>query len=273
MNPSRFRICKIAFVTAACVITLHTSAVSVLGDTVTGGSLTFNLNGNAFANGADIPLLANAGVVYNTSQTFMEFAKHSSNSIPGRPAPSSGAGAVANFSQIRNDWVRPSSSGLNYDYNPNAALQTLDFNSSTVATSGAVGNIRFLGGDAFWYGNDPIIATGSIWLQYGDMDLSYDASRANGGNSGWFFRNNILAPLPIFDVRNPIINAAAGSFNISGELYTSAEFRSNNLMPFFIQSGLNVGNFSFSGTAVPEPTSLAPCALAALGVTLTRRRR
>ncbi|MBL8891658.1 MAG: PEP-CTERM sorting domain-containing protein [Planctomycetaceae bacterium] len=243
-------------------------------DVVAGGQLTFNLDGDAFAHGADVDFLASFGVIYNPNQTFMEFAKHGSNALAGRPAPSSGPGSVTDFRDIRDTWSRPSSTGLLYGFNTNMALQTLQFNAGTIQTSGATGNIRFLGGDSFWYGNDPIIDTGSIWLQYGNMDLTYDANRVGGGNSGWYFRNNVLAPLEIFDVRNVVIDASPGVLNISGDLYTAPEFRDNPSMPFFIKSGMNVGTFSFNGfTAVPEPSSGLLTAMAVGSVFVRRRRR
>jgi hypothetical protein len=242
-------------------------------DVVTGGQLSFNLDGDAFANGADVDFLASFGVIYDPTQTFMEFAKHRGDALAGRPAPSSGPGAVTDFRDIRDTWSRPSSTGLTYDFNTNMALQTLQFDPGTIQASGATGNIRFLGGDSFWYGNDPIIDTGSIWLQYGNMDLTYDANRVGGGNSGWYFRNNVLAPLEIFDVRNVVIDTTPGVLNISGDLYTAPEFRDNPFMPFFIKSGMNVGTFSFSGSAVPEPSSGLLLTAMAVSSVFVRRRR
>jgi hypothetical protein len=258
----------ISIVAMGCLLMATISPFGTLSlcraDVVVGGSLTFDLDGAAFANGADVAYinafgqLFNPAYNYNTSQTFMEFAKHSATAPPGRPLD-----APTNFNDLRNTWVRPDSSGLAYGFNSNPSLQTLTFDASNVGSSGATGSTRFTGGDSFWFGNDSLIAPvagvpASVWLQYGNLSLSFDASRIGARNSGWLFTNNLAGVLPLFDIRNLTVNATAagpgpGSLVLSGDLFTTSEFRDS----FGILGGLDVGNFRFNGvTAVPEPTSL-----------------
>jgi hypothetical protein len=114
----------------------------------------------------------------------------------------------------------------------------------------------------------------SVWIQYGNLALSYDAARAVGGNSGWHFTQNVAGALPLYDVRDLAIAVVAagtgpGSLGLSGSLVTAQEFRDF----LGIQAGLNVGSFEFAGTTVvPVPAAawLFAGALAALG---SARRR
>lgn len=219
-------------------------------DVVTGGLLTFNLNGDALANNPDTGWLAGFGVTLTLGQTLLEFAKHSQSNPAGRPAPIE---TVPTFSTIRDTWVRPSSSGLQYGYNSNQSLQTFSFDPATIATAGATGNIRFTGGDSFWFANQAVIDTGSVWIQYGNINLRYDPTQNVGLNSGWLFTNNLAGALDIFDIRNPMFSIGVNSLEISGDLYTRVGFRDFTA----VAVGTNVGTFSFNGTtAVPEPSSL-----------------
>lgn len=259
------------FILAASSMTLAVNSPAS-ADYIVGGSLTFNLDGNAFANGADIPLLSSWGVAYDTNQTFMEFGRHFTPSetvgvpVSGfRPEPEP---PVTNFDDLRSGWVRPNSDGLEYAINGNSPIPspqpsgrsavptTFAFDPSNVEGT-ATGLIGTIGSTSFWYANDPIIDTGSIWLGWGDMSLQYSASRDAGDNSGWYFRNRETAGLNIFDIRNltMFVQGAGenpGTFSLSGDLYTAPEFRN----AFAIQQGLKVGTFTLTAQTVPEPASI-----------------
>ncbi len=251
-------------------------------DVVTNASLTFNLDGDAFANGADVNAInafaqtLNPAFSYNAAQPFLEFAGHNANAPAGRPAA-----APTTFNDLRSNWSRPSSTGLNYNFNNSPALQTFNFDASNVSTVGGSGSTRFFGGDTFWYGSDSVITPiagvpASVWLQYGNLDIQFDASRQVGGNSGWFFENNLAGVLPLYDTRNVLVTSVAaganpGSLIITGDLYTAPEFATG----FGMLPGINVGTFSFNAvTAVPEPGSTAAIASAtAIGAGVRWRRR
>jgi hypothetical protein len=276
---------------AILAIASFMSAVSgsaLRADYITGGSLIFNLDGNAFANGADVPYLNSFGVAYDPNQTFMEFGRHFKPaetvgvSVLGfRPEPNP---PVVNFNDLRAGWVRPSSSGLAYGVNgtgpiPNpqppgrsAVPTTFAFDPSNIEAT-ATGAIGTIGSTSFWYANDPLIATGSIWLGWGDMTLQYSAARDNGANSGWFFDNRLLGTMTIFDTRNLSIFVQAAGTNpgivaISGDLYVAPEFRD----AFALESGLKVGTFSLRAQTVPEPASIAMMAIGAAMVLACRKR-
>jgi len=144
------------------------------------------------------------------------------------------------------------------------------------------GGIGLDGATSLWYANTPIINTGSVWLGYGDLSLSYDGARAAGGDSGWFFTNHLLFDLPLYDIQNfqvtgitPATESTPGSLTITGDLYISPEF--GGPTGFGMKSELLVGSFTLNAvTAVPEPASVAMAAIGVLGlvaVGLRRRRR
>ncbi|WP_436716928.1 hypothetical protein U8335_07105 [Roseiconus lacunae] len=242
------------------------------GDLVTSATLSINFDGDAFAAAADEVALQNVGVALTPGQSFMEFGLHADASMPGRPAPSS---IVTDFRDLRNLWVRPSTSNLDYSFD-SAALNPLSFDPSTIASSGAKGAATFSGGDSFWYANDAVIATGSSWLQFGNYELHYDGSRVDADNSGWLLTNTFLQTLPLFDIRNlsigsvPADTSLAGNLLLSGDLHITDEFSTS----WYMESGLNVGSFSFAGvTAVPEPSGVSALLVIAAGRVLIRRRR
>ena len=255
------------------------SPSTVYAEIVIGGALTFDLDGDAFANGADVAYInsrgqaANPSFSYDTNQSFAEFAVHSATGNPGRPGPS-----PSTFASVASGWTRPNSTGLSYGFNSDMSLQTLTFDPATIATNGASGATRFTGGDSFWIANstmyDPIAdVPQSVWFHYKNLTLSYDAARIalDGANSGWLFTHNIPGSLPTYDIRNLTLDASTpGSLAMSGDLFTTPEFRNQ----IGIQSGLDVGSFSFSGvTAVPEPSSFALLGIAGIAGVVIRRRR
>ncbi|MFG0265558.1 MAG: PEP-CTERM sorting domain-containing protein [Rhodopirellula sp. JB055] len=254
------------------------------GDVVTGGTLTFDLDGDAFADGADVDYIntrgqaTNGSFLYDTNQSFIEFAGHSATSNPGRPAAS---GTFADA--VTSGWTRPSTTGLNYGFNSDSSLQTLTFDAGSVATGGATGSTQFTGGDSFWFANstmyDPIAdVPTSTWFHYKNLTLSYDADRMalDSENSGWLFTHNLPGSLALYDIRNLTIDTTAatlstpGTLTFNGDLFTTPEFRGQ----VGIQSGLDVGSFSFAGvTAVPEPSSVMVLAAAGAAGAFWRRRK
>lgn len=250
---------------------------------VTGGTLVMNIDGNAFANGADTAYLAGLGVNLTPGQTFMEFARHFT------PVETVGLGVtdfrpaanppVVNFNDLRATWVRPPSTGLQFEINGtapipnqpagrNAQPTSFAFNPANI-TGTASGLIGTVGTSSYWYANQAMIDTGSIWLAYGDLSLQYSAARATGGNSGWFFTNHMLFDQELFDTRNVSVDFSNNILSISGDLVVSQEFRDG----YALQSGLNVGSFQLSGTAVPEPTSILLLGGVASASGLIRRLR
>ena len=255
------------------LVLLSADVQRMRADSVASADLKVSLNGGAFANGADVAYIESLGITYDTSQSFMEFAGHNSSNLPGRPLPS-----PANFDTVRAGWVRPDSSNLSYDFNPSPSLQTLTFDPSSVATTGATGSTRFLGGTSFWYANQSLMYQGdssSIWIQFGELGLSYDSKRAVEGNSGWVIANYVLGDLPLFEIRNATVTSAAanggtpGSLDIQGDLFTTQEFHDG----FAIQSGLQVGSVAFRATTVPEPSAILMLGVGGLGTAFLRCRR
>ncbi len=264
---------KMLTILAIASLMSSVSSSALRADYITGGSLTFNLDGNAFANGADVPYLNSFGVPYDPNQKFMEFGRHFTPpetigvGVMGfRPEPDP---PVVNFNDLRAGWVRPDSSGLAYGVNGTAPIPApqppgrsavptnFAFDPANIEAT-ATGAIGTIGSTSFWYANDPLIATGSIWLGWGDMTLQYSAARDTGANSGWYFDNRLLGTLTIFDTRNLSIFVQGAGENpgvlaISGDLYVSQEFRD----AFALEAGLKVGTFSLRAQTVPEPASLA----------------
>ncbi|WP_158222641.1 PEP-CTERM sorting domain-containing protein [Rhodopirellula sp. MGV] len=253
-------------------LAVHSIGDSARADVVTGGALVIDFDGDAFANGGNELALQSVGISLTPGQAFMEFGLHGNGVLPGRPASPATA---TDFSDLRDGWVRPSTEGLGYTFNAGAG-SPLEFDPSSIASVGAQGAATFAGGDAFWYANDAVIATGSVWLQFGNYALHYDETRSEGENSGWLLTNTVLQTLPLFDIRNLSIDSVAagidtaGSLSLSGDLYVSDEFSA----AWYLQPELNVGTFSFAGvTAIPEPSSFACLAIGALGLSLVRRKR
>jgi len=259
-------------------------------DIIVGGSMTQNINTSVFNNptSTDAAYLAGFGITVNPSQPLLIFGKHF--------GPSETAGkSVTDFRPLPVDSLltptgsptlpRPnyrddpttinssigSSSSLAFAVNspatsisglPGRAEQssTLSFNPANFSGT-ATGKIGFNGSTSFWYANTPVINTGSVWLGYGDLDLSYSATRAVGGDSGWFLNNNMLFGNAVYDIQNfavssivPATDSTPGSFTITGDLYTAPEFRDG----FGIKADLFVGSFTLNAvTAVPEPSTYA----------------
>lgn len=263
MKPSCFKVAAFLLGFVACNCSLQAALV-----TVTGGTLTFDLDGEAFANNPDSAWLSGFGITPTAQQTWLEFAKHNQSTPAGRPDTTS-----TDFNDLRTGWTRPSSTGLAYDFNPNTSVQTFNFDPATIATSGGAGDIRFLGGDSFWFANQAAIDTGSVWIQYGNLGLNYDALRNDGTNTGWLFTNFVADPtgsVDVFDIRNLSLTLGANSLTMTGDLFVNEGFRDFT----GVAAGLDVGSFTFNGiTAVPEPSSSALLGAAGVAGAVIRRRR
>jgi hypothetical protein len=279
---------KLWLIAVTCFFSL-TCNVS-FADIVVGGSLTQNINSSVFNNpsSTDAAYLAGFGITVNPSQPLLIFGKHFGPSdtagkgvtdfrplpvdsmltptgSPALPRPNyrddstlinSSIGSVSSLAFAVNS-PATSTSGL-----PGRAEQSSALSFDPANFSGtAAGRIGLNGATSFWYANTPVINTGSVWLGYGDLDLSYNALRAVGGDSGWFFNNNLLFGNAVYDIQNftvssivPATASTPGSFTITGDLYTAPEFRDG----FGIKSDLFVGSFTMNAiTAVPEPSTYA----------------
>lgn len=92
----------------------------IYADTIASANLNVSLNGDAFANGADVAYIESPGITYDPSQPFMEFAGNNSSDLPGRPLP-----PPANFDTVRAGWVRPDSSSLRYNWRTGCRFPSL----------------------------------------------------------------------------------------------------------------------------------------------------
>ena len=102
----------------------------------------------------------------------------------------------------------------------------------------------------------------------GDYQLLFDGSRTSGVYSGWYLQNNAGFPANAFDLANVTTTVGAEGFDLSGDLVPN----SDSFFSFYGLTGVDMGNFSFSGSTVPEPSLalLGTCSLLGL---LARRRR
>lgn len=261
--PGRLLLVMAAFIATNASHSAH-------ADYVTSATLSFDLLGDTFANAGNAATWSSLGFPLTSGQSFLEFGAHSATALPWKPDPS-----VANFSELRESWVRPETSDLSYGYDPNASLQSFVFDPATVNTVGGSGNMRFTGGDSFWVANDGVIASMSHFIQYGDLSLSYSAASATGSNSGWLFSNNSPAvpggvplPMAVYDTRDVTILVSGSTLNLTGQLYIHSEFEQ-----FGVQSGLHAGSFTLRATTVPEPGSMAVLGIFAAGGAAWRKRR
>jgi hypothetical protein len=137
---------------------------------------------------------------------------------------------------------------------------------SLTSHTGTIG----LGGVSRWDVN-PLLGGGV--LGFGDFTLQYDPSRLLAGGSGWSLRVYLAGGggATAFDLQNVVTNATGTSLAISGDLGVSYEMANFYLLTPGDQ-GKDVGDFSFTAVAIPEPASPLLCSVAAL-VCLYRRQR
>jgi hypothetical protein len=137
---------------------------------------------------------------------------------------------------------------------------------SLMSHSGVIG----LGGVSRWDVN-PLLGGGV--LGFGDFTLQYNSSRIALGGSGWSLKVYLAGGggNTAFDLVNVITNATDTSLSISGDLAVSPEV-AIGLLGTPADAGKDVGNFSFTATAIPEPASALLGGIALLGL-LGRRAR
>lgn len=257
----------------------------------------------------DAAYLAGFGVIVDPSQPLLIFGNHfgstdtAGKSLPQfRPlpvdaslAPISVPGPALPRPNYRDDVPTieasisafGSTSGLAYGINgqsvtpsglPGRSEQSSTFSFDPSNLPGTASGVIGLDGvTSLWYANTPVINTGSVWLAYGDLALAYDAARAINGDSGWVLINHLLFDQPVYDIQNfavsNIVDATVstpGSFTITGDLFTSQEFRDG----FGIAADYAVGSFTLNAvTAVPEASSLVLAGVAALGAGVFCARR
>jgi hypothetical protein len=186
------------------------------------------------------------------------FGPASSNSLdlatitnPGTPGDSTGVWSGLAFGV---NGASPSSpdgrviQGTGFTYNP------VNLTGTASGQIGLGGFTRFDGGAGLFY--------------IGDYQLRFDGSRTTGVYSGWYLQNNAGFPANAFDLANVTTTVGAEGFELSGDLVPN----SDSFFAFYGLTGADMGNFSFSGSAVPEPSAAILGACSLLGL-LARRRR
>lgn len=181
-----------------------------------------------------------------------------------------------NGSQVLGDEVQanPSYTGLYHEMNGSVVSNLAGRTNQATTFAYEVGDptahtgVIGLGGITRWDVN-PLLGGGQ--LGFGDFTLFYDAARLLVGGSGWALKVNIAPSAVAFDLQNVTLNATSSEFSISGDLAVSWEY-ANYLLVTPSDQGKDVGNFSFTASAVPEPgrTTLL---LAGLLASFLRRRR
>ena len=180
-------------------------------------------------------------------------------------------------SQILNDEVQlfPSYTGQVYPMNGTSVSNlagrtnqptTFDFTTGNLTShTGSIG----LGGIS-QFEVSPLVGGGH--LVYGDFTLLFDSARTGVGGTGWYLKGNITPAGAAFDILNVSVIETPTSITISGDLGVSYEV-ANFLYSTPADTGRDVGNFSFTGTVVPEPSSSVLLLSALAGVAGLRRRK
>ncbi len=108
-------------------------------------------------------------------------------------------------------------------------------------------------------------------LLYGDFTLQYDLARISAGGTGWYLKGNIPPVAPVYDLLNVSIVEGPGTLTISGDLAVTFEI-ANFLYSTPADTLKDVGDFTFTATTVPEPSTIALIGLGVLGIVLRRVR-
>ena len=138
---------------------------------------------------------------------------------------------------------------------------TYDPANLTGTASGQIG----IGGVSRWWG----AGVGNFVL--GDFALTYNASLETGIYSGWALTNNFSLPALAFQIANASTSAiSADGFTLSGDLWVKS---GDPLNLYFSFPAGDYGNFSMTASTVPEPSTYALLALAAVAVGLQMRKR
>lgn len=186
------------------------------------------------------------------------------------------AASARTGAQILSDEIvaNPSTSGIVFGMNGpsvnNLALRyskPTDFSFDPGNLTGHTGVIG-LGGVTRWSVN-PLLGGGE--LLFGDFTLSYDASREQVGGTGWNLKANIAPAGVAFDLFNVNAAVVGNTLTISGDLGLSFEV-ANFLFVTPSDQGKDMGDFTFVGSAVPEPGTSAWMAALACAVFAVGRR-
>ncbi len=169
--------------------------------------------------------------------------------------------------------ANPSTTGLFHGLNGSTVVNLAGrTNQATTFTYDALNltshtGVIGLGGITRWDVN-PLLGGGV--LGFGDFTLAYHASRVIDGRSGWALTVNLPGGATAFDLTNVTTTATDYSLSISGDMVVSPEFASLLVTPSDYLK--DIGNFSFTATAVPEP-SRALTLMAGVASLGFRRRR
>lgn len=181
-----------------------------------------------------------------------------------------------NGTQILNDEVvaNPSTTGLYHALNSSTVTNLAGRTNQATTFSYDAGNLTAhtgvigLGGITRW---DVNTLLGGGQLGFGDFTLAYDPARLLVGGSGWALTVNLTGGGTAFDLVNVTTNATDTSLSISGDLAVSFEM-ANFYLGTPSDQGRDIGNFSFTAAAIPEPSRML-LLIGAITVTIMRRRR
>ncbi len=271
------------------------------------GTLTLNLDPNAWGYSVQPGTYEGYGTTQTPSQPHLALAKYySAEDLVGRklygsgPRPDlNGIRPVVNIGteaspiwsvdirQFRSayDAYPPETAGLQfsvYDTAPSVPAGSMRFphgTDFTIDSSGAwntaSGEIGTGGALAFYYANDNFLAypNSGRWFGIGEFALSYDPNRATDWGlskaTGWILTSSLMGDAVAFDTENVNVSVVDGVVSISGSLIEAPDL--NGFTAHVPETQL--GTFSFSSAAVPEPSSALLLLATVSGYALSRRGR
>lgn len=244
---------------STCLLLLVTAPLSRAASTLVSGSATMYLDAAAWATvagGVNSP-----GFEALILDEF--FNQAAANARTGTQILNDEVEASPSYSSLILGLNGPSVSNLS-----GRATQATTFSYDPLSPTTHTGVIG-LGGVTRWDVN-PLLGGGN--LVFGDFTLKYDANRLLVGGTGWVLTNNVFPAGAAFDLFNIVLNATSTSFSISGDMGVSYEV-ANFLFATPSDQGKDVGNFSFTATATPEPSRALLMMAGIAGAGLRRRRR
>jgi len=238
------------------IVTGLLSIASASGDTLVSGSATIDYDKAAWDSLASAfgpaPVLTLGAFFNQADSNARSQAQLLSDPNPGGPASYTGQVYAMNGASVVNL--------------PTRYTQPTTFSFTPGSVAGHTGSIGLGGVTRF-----DIFGGFGGSLLYGDYTLQFDASRSFLGGSGWYLKGNIPPAAAAFDLLNVNIVEAPGSLSISGDLCVSYEI-ANFLYSTPGDTLIDVGNFTFTATTVPEPSALALLGLGALLPILKRKQ-